>query len=204
MKTNEKTCPLCGINFIPGGHKNQMYCSYGCKNNASRRRFRANHLAEERVRVNEWMKNNPDSWRKAAAKTKLLSPEERARRREEEARRKVEEKQAAALQRERDRRDRKPRKLRDDTKMLNGCLNPGCRWAGPYHPSMLEFHHLNPSEKAFPIASNAGDGHSPRTLFSEMRKCTIVCSNCHRLITFEKLDTRGFRPINLSLYERFA
>lgn len=42
----------------------------------------------------------------------------------------------------------------------------------------LHFHHLNPKEKSFGIASR-GLTHSWEKLKKEARKCVLLCSNCH-------------------------
>jgi len=41
----------------------------------------------------------------------------------------------------------------------------------------LEFHHLNPSEKAFGLARFGA--HSIEKLRAEIRKCVLLCANCH-------------------------
>jgi hypothetical protein len=41
----------------------------------------------------------------------------------------------------------------------------------------LEFHHLNPGEKAFGLAQCGA--HSIDKLRAEVRKCMLLCSNCH-------------------------
>lgn len=44
----------------------------------------------------------------------------------------------------------------------------------------LEFHHIDPTEKNF-IIGNLGRGSIKwETLLDELRKCVILCSNCHR------------------------
>lgn len=47
--------------------------------------------------------------------------------------------------------------------------------------SALEFHHLNPQEKDFGIASK-GYTRSIEINKKEVDKCILVCSNCHREI----------------------
>lgn len=46
--------------------------------------------------------------------------------------------------------------------------------------SALELHHINPKEKQFTISSNANRGWN--NLIPELKKCTLVCANCHREI----------------------
>jgi DNA-directed RNA polymerase subunit RPC12/RpoP len=42
----------------------------------------------------------------------------------------------------------------------------------------LEFHHLDPSEKAFSV-SGTGVTRSLERARAEARKCVLLCSNCH-------------------------
>lgn len=47
--------------------------------------------------------------------------------------------------------------------------------------SALEFHHIDPSQKDFGIASN-GNCHDLEKDLNEVKKCILVCANCHREI----------------------
>lgn len=47
--------------------------------------------------------------------------------------------------------------------------------------SALEFHHIDPSQKNYGIASK-GTCHSIQKDLLELKKCILVCSNCHREI----------------------
>jgi 5-methylcytosine-specific restriction endonuclease McrA len=46
------------------------------------------------------------------------------------------------------------------------------------HPGALQFHHINPAEKAFAIADR-GLARSIERGRAEARKCVLVCANCH-------------------------
>ena len=46
--------------------------------------------------------------------------------------------------------------------------------------SALEFHHLNPEEKEFSISTNSNISFEKAN--KELKKCILVCSNCHREI----------------------
>lgn len=49
----------------------------------------------------------------------------------------------------------------------------------PYdNPIALEFHHTNPREKDFEISSST----SWSRIVEELKKCVLVCSNCHKEI----------------------
>ena len=44
----------------------------------------------------------------------------------------------------------------------------------------LEFHHLNPEEKDFSFSTNTNKAWN--TVRNELKKCVLVCANCHREI----------------------
>ena len=44
----------------------------------------------------------------------------------------------------------------------------------------LELHHLNPSEKEFSLCSVRANPKKWSIIVQELRKCCLVCSNCHR------------------------
>lgn len=46
--------------------------------------------------------------------------------------------------------------------------------------SALELHHINPQEKEFTISANTN--RSWQSIVQEIKKCTLVCANCHREI----------------------
>lgn len=46
------------------------------------------------------------------------------------------------------------------------------------HYKMLEFHHLDPNEKDFAISSKTSWGFS--RIEDELKKCAVLCPNCHR------------------------
>jgi len=50
--------------------------------------------------------------------------------------------------------------------------------------SVYDFHHINPSEKAIEIRPLLFT--TWEKIEKEIRKCQLVCSNCHRIIHFEK------------------
>ena len=44
----------------------------------------------------------------------------------------------------------------------------------------LEFHHVNPEEKSFSICGSNNQTKALATQLEEMKKCILVCANCHR------------------------
>ncbi len=54
-----------------------------------------------------------------------------------------------------------------------------CRMCGYTHcMAALEFHHLVPAEKAFAV-SEEGVTRSLARARAEVRKCVLLCANCH-------------------------
>ena len=42
----------------------------------------------------------------------------------------------------------------------------------------LQFHHIDPSKKKFNISSNIGK-YTLQSIQNELKKCIVVCANCH-------------------------
>lgn len=59
--------------------------------------------------------------------------------------------------------------------------NLACSRCGFDHPAALQFHHREPSEKAFNLASAVSDGKSWETILAEIAKCDVLCANCHAI-----------------------
>ena len=43
-------------------------------------------------------------------------------------------------------------------------------------PASLDFHHINPEEKEFGVS---GNNYSKSRIDNEIKKCILVCKNCH-------------------------
>ena len=68
-------------------------------------------------------------------------------------------------------------------KMLVGCAFCGYK----QHYAALEFDHINPSEKLGTI-SQAYRSWGMKKIKDEIRKCQVLCSNCHRVKTMRDKD----------------
>lgn len=79
---------------------------------------------------------------------------------------------------------------------MGGC----CQICG-YNKSLnaLEFHHIDPNEKEMGLGGVRGNIVKWEKIASELRKCILLCSNCHREIhdgvtilpdTYSKFDER--------------
>lgn len=67
-------------------------------------------------------------------------------------------------------------------------LATGCKLCGyKGHHATLEFHHRNPKLKRFGLGELAG--YSWRLVSEELLKCDILCSNCHRVLEFNLIES---------------
>jgi hypothetical protein len=88
----------------------------------------------------------------------------------------------------------KRKQLREKVRQVKeryGCLNPSCKWTGAYNGELLDCHHLDPTKKLNAI----GHLRSRPQLTAELSKCTILCANCHRLLTYGIIDINDLPSI---------
>lgn len=63
-------------------------------------------------------------------------------------------------------------------------LESSCKDCGASDPRILDFDHL--SDKSHNVSDMQGRGYSVERIQEEIDKCEVVCSNCHRIRTFER------------------
>ena len=64
--------------------------------------------------------------------------------------------------------------------MLKYLEGKACIICGENDKRTFEFDHISPSEKGFGIARSVSLGHSWDEVENEMKKCRILCANCHK------------------------
>lgn len=52
--------------------------------------------------------------------------------------------------------------------------------------AIFDFHHKNPDEKEFNLGQNTIGNMSFENVKKEASKCSVLCSNCHRLLHFSR------------------
>lgn len=67
-------------------------------------------------------------------------------------------------------------------KAENPCVDCG----GKYHPECMDFDHIGDGNKFEVISRMISGGYSEEKVKKEIEKCELVCSNCHRLRTFNR------------------
>jgi len=65
--------------------------------------------------------------------------------------------------------------------------NLPCKDCGVSYPHyVMEFDHLH--NKKFQISNAAKGNYSKKKVLNEIKKCELVCANCHRVRTFERFN----------------
>lgn len=85
---------------------------------------------------------------------------------------------------------RRVRARKNEVKIkLQGLLGGACADCGITNPLLLDFDHINPLTKSMMISQSL---HLPfKLLKKEIKKCQLLCPNCHRIKTFSQ---GGFNP----------
>lgn len=61
-----------------------------------------------------------------------------------------------------------------------------CSKCGIKHPAVLDFHHKDPNKKKIEVSKASGI----HNIKQEIKKCEILCSNCHRILHWE--ENKGY------------
>lgn len=70
---------------------------------------------------------------------------------------------------------------------VNSLKNKPCMDCGrEYPPYVMDFDHRDPKLKINSIARGIRDMWSQKRILSEIKKCDLVCANCHRIRTYRE------------------
>jgi len=61
-----------------------------------------------------------------------------------------------------------------------------CSQCHENHPACLDFHHLGLSEKVLEVSSMKSRNFSREKITQEIKKCIVLCSNCHRKLHYNE------------------
>ena len=61
----------------------------------------------------------------------------------------------------------------------------GCKICSEKHPACLHFHHRDPEQKLFEVCDAVRRSVCWSDLLEEIKKCDVLCSNCHAKLHFE-------------------
>lgn len=80
---------------------------------------------------------------------------------------------------------------------LDTYKNKPCNRCGNKFPSyVMDFHHVNPDTKRFNLSAGIFR-HSRESILEELKKCILLCANCHRIIEY-KLRERSLVATDVS------
>jgi hypothetical protein len=160
-----KNCNYCGVEFIPNSSK-QVCCSKLCN-------------------VNKWRRDNPE---KAKAAQQKNEQKRKGVKRYNSEVRKIwyKNKKQDSLWH-----DKIKSQARERRKMLTSFLNnlkikTGCKDCGyNAHHVALDFDHITDNKTL-----NVSNAKSIKQALKEIEKCEVVCSNCHRIRTYQRLNSK--------------
>lgn len=87
----------------------------------------------------------------------------------------------------------KRRRIRINKEYKEG--KPCIRCGGLFPPVCLDFHHTDPDNKLFGIASGLYR-HGWDKIVTEIVKCVLLCANCHRIVEYNAGRTNGKSPVS--------
>lgn len=61
-----------------------------------------------------------------------------------------------------------------------------CEECGENHPSCLDFHHKDPSQKKYNVSQMVNLKIAKWKILLEISKCRVLCSNCHRKLHWKQ------------------
>lgn len=64
----------------------------------------------------------------------------------------------------------------------------GCCFCCVAEACVLDFHHINPSEKSRDVAEMVKNVANIEKILAEINKCVVICSNCHRRLHAGKIS----------------
>ena len=77
------------------------------------------------------------------------------------------------------------RSVQKRRQMLADMKDKPCSRCGDSFPHYcMDWHHEDPSEKKFEI-SKGSFRKSRKDLLDEIKKCSLLCANCHRIVEYE-------------------
>jgi phosphopantetheine adenylyltransferase len=88
---------------------------------------------------------------------------------------------------EKERISKRTKELRQFLKDLKSNLS--CVKCSQNHPATLQFHHIDPNIKTEEISQMAKYGYSKERILEEIRKCEVLCANCHAILHYEERNT---------------
>lgn len=140
------------------------------------KKYNKEHKKEREEYRKQWRAKNPDKIKEYDHRNR-----ERHREKRNEYMKKWYQKNKRHI-REYERNRRKSRKnYVDNLKKKNNCVICGY---SDYRA--LEYHHKDPNNKTLGIFRMVSTGYTVKRIKEEIKKCILVCSNCHRILHWQE------------------
>jgi len=158
-----KSCEHCGIDFIPNNGK-QVCCSRKCnvgkwrKLNPDKNKASEKRSSEKRKGINRYNPETRKVWYKNKSKDVVWK---------------------AKINNQANLRHSRLKDYLRDYKLTQGCVDCGYNT----HHVALDFDHVD-GEKELNVCNAKSIAQAKK----EIEKCEVVCSNCHRIRTFERIN----------------
>lgn len=78
------------------------------------------------------------------------------------------------------------RRVRNKKFLMDFKVAVGCSLCEETHPACLDFHHIDRTLKGKTLSLAANNSWSIEHLEAEIKKCIVLCSNCHRKLHWEQ------------------
>ena len=79
------------------------------------------------------------------------------------------------------------------TKLLEYLLDHPCKKCGEDDPIVLDFDHVNRASKEVAISNMIRGGFAWERILAEIKKCQVLCANCHRRKTARESNSFKWR-----------
>ena len=162
----DRTCNSCGQlkplqKFRKIVKRGKTYYAHTCE-----KCFRERRLDKAREAALRWAHNHREEVTNYARKWWRARPEEARKRTAHESRLRVRE--------------------RNFNYLREFLSKHPCTMCGVTDIEVLEFDHLDPKEKEYNISHLTGATYSLEKIQKEIKKCQVLCANCHRKKTFKE------------------
>lgn len=71
----------------------------------------------------------------------------------------------------------------------------GCKHCGIINPQVLQYDHIDPTNKLLMVSQMIQSSFSLKTVKEEIRKCQILCANCHLIKTSKQFNYYKFKDV---------
>ena len=83
-------------------------------------------------------------------------------------------------------------------KIVKAFKSKCCICKKKFHPVVFDFHHINSYEKNMTIGDVRISKKNQNDVFTELTKCVMLCSNCHRMLHYGLVELKDDDIVSIS------